>query len=236
MAAVVFVAVFGGVNWVKSQASSGKVTVTNWYGNFVESETEAPVGEQALGIIEFPDGIPFSQLASNVLKEKIVRVTSREVASLSWDPIELLPHPGAGFTYDIDRIIAYRKFASESFVFTGNTGNDTGFEVKWADVLTASGLNGEFALGASFQKGFVDGGTANTTASPSFVIWVPSKKFTGNSDGTASISFEPPYTGSASAVYLTASAAFTVGSNTAVGGSATEFFFRIIYRLVNLNF
>ena len=240
---VVVVLVFGLVNFGKSFAGGATYVienVENWYGAKEDVEEE----DATLGIIEFPDGIPYSQLASNVLKERVIEVGVSQIASLSHDPVELLPNPGSGFTYDIEKIIGYRKFASESWTFRSNVTDDQGFEVKWEDNVTApaSGLANAFALGASFSKGFVDGGAENTTASPAFQIWVPSRKAVigGASifDGTASSTYQGVYTGSSSAVYLTASATFNNTTFTGVtnGDLGTKFFFRIIYRLVNLNF
>lgn len=242
LGAVVAIVVFGAVNFVKSGGFQGNISIENFYGNIVGNDpepTEEP--EPSLGIIEFPDGIPYSQLASNVLKEKVIEVRVSQIASLSHDPIELLPDPGNGFAYDIQAIIGYRKFASESWVFRTNATDDTGFEVKWEDEVAApaSGLAGSVALGASFSKGFVDGGAGNTTASPAFQIWVPSARTPGAvGEDDASKSFQPVRPASPSAVYLTASATFSDGTftNRALGEIGTTFFFRIIYRLVNLNF
>lgn len=243
LGAIVAIVVFGAVGWVKSGGFQGNISIENFYGNIVGNDpepTEEP--EPSLGIVEFPDGIPYTQLASNVLKEKVVFVSVSQIASLSHDPVELLPDPGNGFVYDIQAIVGFRKFASESWVFRTNATDDTGFEVKWEDEVAApaSGLAGSFALGASFSKGFVDGGAVNNTTSPSFQIWVPSARVSagGASNGTASQSFEPVRLASSSAVYLTASATFSDPTfvNRALGEIGTTFYFRIIYRLINLNF
>ena len=130
---IVAVVAFGVIGWVKSESFPGKYQITNWYGNIVEDK--APVtpvgGEGQLGISEFFNGVTFNQLAPNVLQEKIVRLSPAQVASISDVAVELLAAPGSGFTYDIEKIIGYRKFASESFVFR-DTGTE-GFEIKFAD-------------------------------------------------------------------------------------------------------
>ena len=243
--AIIVVVVFGVINFVKSGGAGNYIIehVENLYNNDKSESAISGDGTEApLGISEFFNGVTYNQLAPNVLQERIVRVSPATVASISFlaNRVELLPDPGAGFAYDIQSIIGYRKFASESFGFRHT--NTEGFEVKWNGCCnTASGMNGAFALGASFSRGFTTGNASNNRTSPSFEIWTPSANFLN--DGAAgseeaSRSFEPTRYASASAVYLTASATFSAVTKTAVatGENGTEFFFRIIYRLVNLNF
>ena len=243
---IVAVVVFGAVGWLKSytgQAVNVIENVENFYSNVSEQVVEV-ADEAALGIVEFFSGkVTYNQLASNVLQERIVRVSPEQVASIAFNPVELLPAPGAGFVYDIQSILGVRVFSSESFNFSSSGGDDReGFEVKWGGCcLTASGLNGAFALGASFSPGFTSGNATNSRTSPSFEIWTPSQDFLIDDDGlggVASKQYEPVRYASASSVLLTASTTFDATTRTAVadGENQTTFFFRVIYRLVNLNF
>lgn len=241
---IVAVVVFGAVNWSKS--FSGSVTnvienVENFYSN---DPNEVPK-EEALGIVEFNNGVTYNQLAPNVLQEKIVQVTPAQLVSISWEPVTLLANPGTGYVYDIKEIVGFRRFSSESWAFESS--NDESLEIKWQDVAKASGYNGAQPIGASLSRGFITGGANSTIASPAVEIWRPSAlrdsdELNGQlTDGffAASRQYEPAYFASRStAVILTGSTSFTSGNNIANKDSEinTRFYFRIIYRLINLNF
>ena len=248
---IVAVVALGVVGFVKSFSGEAN-TVIEHIENFtgtIEGALDNGVnndqnGDGRVGITEFFNGVTFNQLAPNVLQERIVRVSAAQVASISFNPVELLADPGSGFTYDVIRIIAFRKFASEGFVYNASAGDDhEGFEVKWGGCCTtASGLNGAWPLGASFSTGFLTGNATNSRTSPSFEIWTPSRDWLNDdgviSGGPASKQYVPTLLASSSPVYLTASANFSAATDTAVvaGENSGEFFFRVIYRLINLNF
>lgn len=230
---------FGLVGFVKSSVNPGKYIIENWTGNLIDADSNVVAGEGELGAIEFNTGkTTFGELGEGVLQERVVKVSYAEMASIAWDPITLVPNPGDSKVIQVEKIIGFRQFASESFFFKQTSAtSDTGLEVKWAGCCsTASGLGGAFALGASFSKGFVDGGNLNTRASPSFFIWEPSGIITvegTDTVGPASRSFVPGYMASQSAVVLTASAAFSSYSNNEYE-ARTNFFFRVIYRILTL--
>ncbi len=191
--------------------------------------------ENPTGAIEFNTGrTTYSQLADSVLQEKIVTVASSSVKSIADFPVLLLPAVGAGRVNEIVSITGYRDFSSESFGYSQVGSDDReGFEVKWVPgqiANTASGLNGFLALGGSFSRGFISGGNGESRASRSTEYWVPSVPLNFGPIDTigASESYILPVLASQSAVYLTASTAFTDASNQAQG----NFIFRIIYRIL----
>ena len=196
--------------------------------------------------MEFHNGVTYNQLATNVLQEKIVEVTPAQLVSISWEPVILLANPGTGYTYDVQSIVVFRRFSSEAWGF--ESVNDESLEIKWQDIVKASGYNGATPAGASLSRGFITGAASSTTASPAVEIWRPSRSI--NVDDTerttgvggffaSSVSFEPAiFASRATALILTGSTSFTRGNETANkdGEINTRFYFRIIYRILNLNF
>lgn len=201
-----------------------------------------PTPEGPMGAIVFNEGrTTFDQLAEGVLQEKIVTVASLSIDTIADTPVELLPDAGTGKVNQLVSIIGFRKFSSESFSFNQIVQSHEGFEVKWGSPdVTASGLNGHVALGASFSTGFTTGDAgSNNGASLSVEVWNPSGKTTGgggNGDTSgndlASKSYAPTYLASQSAVYLTASSAFKTDGR----DRQTSFMFRVIYRVLSIPF
>ena len=209
-----------GFLFVRAGGDSARYYIEN-LTNFNEASQEP-----MMGAITYDEGrTTYDQLAESVLQEKVVTVASASVATIAATAIELLPDAGTGKVNQVISITGFRKFSSESFGFKSMTQSHEGFEIKWgsADVSTV-GLNGQVALGASFSRGFTTGGLGdNGGASRSAEYWMPS---------IASISlsgYNFPVLASQSAVYLTASSAFSTGSNQAQG----TFLFKILYRILS---
>ena len=239
---VVVVAVFAGVNFVKSitlPANFIVENIENWYGGNSEG-----VPNENLGAIEFNTGkTTFDELGEGVLQERVVLASNDALAAIERTPIELVPDPGADKLVEVVKIIGFRDFSSGSFVYSPNASNNfkEGFEVKWGGAFdTASGMNGAVAMGASFSRGFVNGGNSHTAASPQFQIWTPSQDWANDDNSIAanslsdltSRSYAPiMWASPSSGVYLTASASFRSASNDDEG---TQFWFRVIYRVLTL--
>lgn len=245
---VVVVSVFAGVNFVKSLTAPANYVIENienWYGGNTDG-----VKDENLGAIEFNTGkTTYGELAEGVLQENVVFVTADQVRALERTPIELVADPGNNKVVQVAQIIAFREFSSESWDYNPNRTTidgdsdvyQEGFEVKWGSGpnQTASGMNGAFALGASFSRGLINGGTqTGNIASPSIEFWQPSGKLLIDDAGgvansnTASSSFLPTlFASPSSGVFLTASTSFR---NSVGAISDTRFWFRVIYRVLTL--
>ncbi len=134
------------------------------------------------------------------LQSTVVTLASAQFDTLGTTPVELVADPGDGKVAQLVSVTGYRFFASESW----NTVTD-GIEVKYDG---ASGLS----LTASFSKGFADGGSTSSTASPSYQTrWAIDVNNASPSE----------------AIYL------TTGTNPAIDGD-TYFKFDVQYLIVEL--
>jgi len=229
--AVVALTIFGGVNWLKA-AGEGSViqNIQNWYGNI-----EAPAGmagEGMLGAIEMESGKnTFDNLAQSVLQRRTVVVSAAQVDGLIDDEngIELISAVGPNQVIVVQEITGFRRFSSESW----NRGVPTNesFEVKLANIVTASGSNGAFALGASFSRGFLTGDGDNSIASRAVEVWRPSQLSNitewPNGGSLGSGSFDYPTYASQSAVILTG----RVDPSNVETSGITDFVFEVVYRI-----
>ena len=246
---VVVVAILSLHNAGYSAGTPGKYIIENFSGTLNDNGSNSTEVSGELGAIEFNTGkTTYDELAEGVLQERVVFLSADQVRAIERTPIELVPDPGNDKVVQVEKIIGFREFSSESFDYVQNKtvidGDadvyQEGFEVKWGSGpnQTASGMNGAFALGASFSRGFVNGGTQATRASPSIETWQPSGRFdidnghTVQNNGLASTSYIPTlFSSPSSGVFLTASTSFR---NSLGFVSDTRFWFRVVYRVLTL--
>jgi len=147
----------GSIFLVKAGGENAKYNIENWTGNVVES-AEGPLG----GITYNEGRTTFDQLATSVLQENVVTVSSASFAELATTSIELIPAPPTGFVNQVVSVIGYRKFASESWSTYGNR----------PTIGYSSGTN-KVAITASLSSGLFSGPVGDTVASPSFIVVNP---------------------------------------------------------------
>ncbi len=205
-------------------ANGAKYIIENFSGTIVENKAD---GEEALGAAEFSSGkIVHNQLAETVQQRRQVIVTANDLTDFEDHPVVLIPSPGSNKIIVPEKIIAFRRYSSESIDLGYG---DEGFEVKWGDTITASGMNGQLAVGASFSTGLLTGGVNFTAASRNFEVWQPSGLIASGSAilPVASIAYTLPFTASSSALYLTG----LINSNNVETSGITDFVFEVIYSI-----
>lgn len=198
-------AILAGFALVRAGGDLSKYYIENWTGDMVEGQSSQPVGEGPLGAIQYQTGrVTYDTLATNVLQEAIVTLSSASFAELATTSLELIPVPpgGPGFINQVVDIIGFRVFSSESW--------------NNKDNKPTVGYSGgkKIAITASLSNGLFSGGAADAAASPSYVVTNPAITYSAVSN---------------SAVVLRRSGA----AEPTIDGD-TYFVFRILYRILSI--